>query len=96
MPYGDKILLTSEIRGVFQIAIIDTNGDNFIQLTTEGENRYASWSPDGLHIVFSSNRRGGPGNFEIWTMDWDGGSQRPLSKNFRYGKEASWSGFQDW
>lgn len=93
LPYGDKILMTSEIKGVFQIAIIDTNGDNFIQLTTEGENRHPGWSPDGLHIVFASNRRGGYGNFEIYTMDWDGNSQRPLSQAFRPGKEPSWSPF---
>ena len=65
LPYGDKILVTSEIGGIFQIAIIDTNGDNFIQLTTQGENRDATWSPDGLHIVFASDRRGGRGRFEI-------------------------------
>ena len=93
LPYGDKILMTSEIRGVFQIAIIDTNGDNFIQLTTEGENRHPCWSPDGLHIVFASDRRGGYGSFEIYTMDWDGNSQRPLNQAFRPGKEPSWSPF---
>ncbi|MEA2064279.1 MAG: hypothetical protein U9P14_11315 [Gemmatimonadota bacterium] len=93
LPYGDKIALTSEINGVFQIAIIDTNGDNFIQLTTDGENRDASWSPDGLHILFASNRRGGPGNFEMYTMDWDGNSQRPLGKQFRQAREPSWGPF---
>ena len=95
-PYGDKIVLTSEIKGVFQIAIIDISGDNFIQLTTEGENRDPCWSPDGLHIVFISNRRGGPGNFEIFTMDWDGNSQRPLTKRFRLAKEPAWSPFLEW
>jgi len=93
LPYGDKILMTSEIKGVFQIAIIDTNGDNFIQLTTEGENRHPCWSPDGLHIVFASNRRGGYGSYEVYTMDWDGNSQRPLNQTFRPGKEPSWSPF---
>ena len=93
LPYGDKILLTSEIGSAFQIAIIDTNGDNFIQLTTDGENRDASWSPDGLHIVFASDRRGGRGRFEIYSMDWDGNSQRPLNKNFTGGREPFWSPF---
>ncbi|MFH1071328.1 MAG: hypothetical protein V1794_17045 [Candidatus Glassbacteria bacterium] len=96
LPYGDKILVTSEIRGIFQTAIIDTNGDNFIQLTTDGENRDASWSPDGLHIVFASDRRGGRGRFEIWTMDWDGNSQRPLASSFTGGKEPRWSPYVDW
>ena len=95
-PYGDKIVLTSEISGVFQIAIIDVNGDNFIQLTTEGENRDAYWSPDGLHIVFISDRRGGRGNFEIFTMDWDGNSQRPITKRFRPAREPAWSPFLEW
>jgi len=91
LPYGDKIILTSEIRGIFQIAIIDVSGDNFIQLTTDGENRDASWSPDGLHIVFTSDRRGGRENFEIFTMDWNGNTQRPLYSSFRTGREPAWS-----
>jgi TolB protein len=95
LPYGDKILVTSEIGGIFQIAIIDTNGDNFIQLTTQGENRDATWSPDGLHIVFASDRRGGRGRFEIYTMDWDGNSQRPLHSSWTPGKEPSWSPYLD-
>lgn len=95
LPYGDKILVTSEINGIFQIAIIDTDGDNFIQLTTQGENRDATWSPDGLHIVFSSDRRGGRGRFELYTMDWDGNSQRPLHSSWTPGKEASWSPYLD-
>ncbi len=93
LPYGDKILVTSEIRGVFQIAIIDITGDNFIQLTTEGENRDPAWSPDGLHVVFATDRRGGRGNFEIYTMDWDGGNQRPISPKFRSGENPAWSPF---
>lgn len=95
LPYGDKILVTSEIGGIFQIAIIDTNGDNFIQLTTQGENRDATWSADGLHIVFASDRRGGRGRFEIYTMDWDGNSQRSLNSSWTPGKEPSWSPYLD-
>jgi TolB protein len=95
LPFGDKIVLTSEI-GLFQIAVIDTDGDNFIQLTTDGENRDPSWSPDGLHIVFCSDRRGGRGNFEIYTMDWDGRNQQPVSGTFRQGREPSWSPYLEW
>ncbi|MBN2290730.1 MAG: PD40 domain-containing protein [Candidatus Glassbacteria bacterium] len=95
-PYGDKIVLTTEISGVFQIAIIDITGDNFVQLTTAGENRDPTWSPDGLHIAFISDRRGGRGNFEIFTMDWDGNTQRPLTKGFRKAREPAWSPFLDW
>lgn len=94
LPFGDKVVLTAEL-GWFQIAIIDTNGDNFIQLTTEGENRDAYWSPDGLHIVFCSDRRGGRGNFEIFVMDWDGRNQRPLTRSYRNAAAPSWSPFLD-
>ena len=86
------MVLTAEV-GLFQIAIIDTNGDNFIQLTTEGENRDACWSPDGLHIVFCSDRRGGRSRFELFVMDWDGSNQRPLMKNFREANAPAWSPF---
>ncbi len=94
LPFGDKVVLTTEV-GLFQIAIIDTNGDNFIQLTTDGENRDACWSPDGLHIIFCSDRRGGRGNFELFVMDWDGRNQHPLNTRFRDGSAPAWSPFAE-
>ncbi len=94
LPFGDKVALTAEV-GLFQIAIIDITGDNFIQLTTEGENRDAYWSPDGLHIIFCSDRRGGRGNFEVFVMDWDGRNQRPLNSKFREASAPAWSPFAE-
>ena len=42
----------------------------FNQLThDEGRNENPTWAPDGLHLVFQSNRRGG---YQIWSMLADG------------------------
>jgi len=37
-----------------------------------------SWSPDGEHIIFSSNRNG---NFDIYMMDKDGKNIKQITKN---------------
>jgi TolB protein len=46
------------------------------RLTHRGSNENPRWSPDGLHIVFSSNRTG---KYEVYSMHWDGSSQRRIT-----------------
>ncbi|MDI6840648.1 MAG: Tol-Pal system beta propeller repeat protein TolB [bacterium] len=76
-PRGDLITYVSQLdEGGPQIFIIDISGENQVQLTSEGSNEDPHWSPDGLHIVFSSNRSG---VYKLYTMRWDGGEQRVIT-----------------
>lgn len=60
-PRGDKIVYSAQ----FQIWTINPDGTGNIQLTWEGTNESPKWSPDGLHIVFTSTRAGGKNVFSM-------------------------------
>ena len=51
------------------IYVINVDGTNFTQLTSNWSDRHPSWSPDGSKIGFLSDRTGGS---EIFMMDTDG------------------------
>ena len=46
-------------------------------------------SPDGSHIVFSSDR--GLGNFELYTMEADGTDQTPITESTTFNGNPAWS-----
>jgi len=60
----------------FDIYTIDVTGENLRRLTYGYNNENPSWSPDGYHLVFSSNRTG---RYEIYTMHWDGSNQKAIT-----------------
>ena len=60
-----------------EVFVMDVDGGNLTQLTTEGDSRPA-WSPDGSQIAFVSYRNGG---LEIFVMDADGSNQAQLTSN---------------
>lgn len=51
---------------------------NVTQLTFDGDNGEAYFSPDGRRLIFQSNR-GGYACDKIWTMDIDGSNKRMVS-----------------
>jgi TolB protein len=70
------------------IYIMDIASRQWVQLTHDaGRNDFPSWSPDGRHVVFQSNRSG---KDEIWTMLADGTRQQPLTSSGR-NTQPSWS-----
>ncbi len=87
-PKGDLIVYTGRTSdGGNQIFLTDVSGSFVRQLTFEGNNEDPSFSPDGLHIAFASNRTG---SWEIWVMHWDGSGQRRLT-NCGGAFSPSWS-----
>ncbi len=64
------------------------------QLTTDAANDLRPfWSPDGKQIVFFSNRAG---TYDIWIMNADGSSQRPLTQGPADDRRPSWSPDGKW
>ena len=67
--------------------MIGSDGSNLRRLTTDGGG-FPSWSPDGQHIAFHSDR---DGNYEIYVMDSDGSNLRRLTKYPAVDWFPSWS-----
>ncbi|MBN2620397.1 PD40 domain-containing protein [candidate division WOR-3 bacterium] len=76
-PRGDLVAYVSrQDDNSQQIFVTDPYDFAPVQLTFVGNNEEPSWSPDGLHIVFSSSRSG---TYELYTMNWDGSRKRKLT-----------------
>ena len=75
-PDGSKILFHAPAGNNFDIWMINPDGTDLMQLTTDSADDVdACWSPDGTKIVFSSNREGTietKPNFDIWLLDLQG------------------------
>ena len=59
---------------------------------TNADNRYASYNKDGSKIVFETNR---DGHWQIYTMDKNGGHQKPLFKSDVNDRRPSWHPYKD-
>ncbi|MCE5251200.1 hypothetical protein LLG96_13365 [bacterium] len=78
-PRGDRIAFVILSDFGFDIATSNTSGEDMVMLTFgSGSNENPKWSPDGLRILFTSNRLGGE---NLYIMSWDGSNVRPLTKN---------------
>ncbi len=76
-PRGDKIAFMCRLAGN-QICLMSPDGSDVRQLTSAGANEDPAWSPDGRHLVFSSNR---DGSRAVYVMHADGTEQRRLTRS---------------
>jgi Tol biopolymer transport system component len=73
-PDGKKVVFSSERGGSYHIYVVDIDGSNLTQITSEEAGDFSPrWSPDGELIAFS---RAG----DIYVMRSDGSDQRRVTR----------------
>jgi TolB protein len=87
-PEGDLIAYVSRVDGRFQICTVDPFGITTRILTEKGSNEDPAWSPDGMHLVFSSTRRGNSG---IYIMNKDGSAKRRIIDGMNRPRNPAWA-----
>jgi len=68
---------TLMIGGGIDIYIYNLQNNTISKLTENAwRNENPTWSPDGRHIIFASNRSG---SYQLYTIDYDGANLRQLT-----------------
>jgi TolB protein len=85
--YGSQIVFLSQRSGNADIWVIPESGGDAVQMTDHsGWDTGPSWSPDGEHIVISSQMGGGAQY--LWILPADGGEAEQLTT--RPGYDPDW------
>ncbi len=87
-PKGDRIAFVRMIGGKNQICIIKPDSSSLTQLTDRGNNEDPSFSPDGRHIAFTSDRDGAKG---IYLMRVTGEDQKRITTKGIKATGPNWS-----
>jgi Tol biopolymer transport system component len=83
-----------ENGGYRDIYVMDSNGQNQINLTRNSYGHHPSWSPDGKSIAYMSHGENGGRN--IFVMRTDGSSKQNISKGMTRDSEPVWSPDGQW
>jgi len=86
-PKGDKIVFSGR-RGGNQIFVVNPDGSELFQLTSQGNNEDPSFSPDGRYIVFTSDR---DGMKAVYIMRANGEAQRRITPKNMKAFNPRWS-----
>lgn len=88
-PDGEKLAFTMEVNGIFNICVINSNGENLINLTKSNDfHNYApSWSPCGTKIAFVSMQEG---KDDIYIMNSDGTHTNKITSGDANNKYPIW------
>jgi TolB protein len=86
-PKGDKIVFSGR-RGGNQIFVVNPDGSELFQLTSQGNNEDPSFSPDGRYIVFTSDREGMKA---VYIMRANGEAQRRITPKNMKAFNPRWS-----
>jgi Tol biopolymer transport system component len=77
-PDRTRIAFSSNRQGSFDLYLMDADGRNLRQLTSDpGNEGEPAWTPDGTRLVYTATARGGPP--QLFTIGVDGADQRPLT-----------------
>ena len=94
-PDGTRVVFQSNRSGSPEIWVCDSDGSNAIKLTSFGNPRTFAprWSPDSGSIAFCSVAQE---NFDIYTINSQGGSPRAITSATSNNCEPSWSKDGQW
>lgn len=88
-----RIALTASDGSSERIVALDLDAGKVRNLIeSPGNNSYATFSPDGRWIAFSSDR---DGNKEIYVAEWDGSNPRRLTTNPSIDDNPTWNALGD-
>ena len=98
---GKRILFARPVGDYWQLFVVDAaTGSGLVQLTSdEVQHASPSWSPDGDHVVFSSNagwdQYGGEGSYQttwnLFALGTDGTNLTQLTTGPRWSRQAHWA-----
>jgi Tol biopolymer transport system component len=81
-PRGDRIAFVLPVaENLVSLAVVGINGGRVRELVRSDFGiEWPSWSPDGRHILYSTNDVRQPGQIQMWRIRSAGGRPRPLGR----------------
>ena len=88
-PDGKKIVFTGIKKGIRDLYLVDSNGENLIQLNSDvGCDDYPVFSPDGKRILYVSEKER---NKDLYLLELSNLKITPIMDTTFEEKDASWS-----